>query len=99
MFGLCFYYFRIIHDHGFSADDYSQYKPVVFSNAIYSLLTIIRAMDKLRIDFETDERLVRSLIFRAIFFVYQLSYFIYSTGSMVEGLVNRAVVLNIGFTL
>lgn len=56
-----FYYFRIIHDHGFSAEDYSQYKPIVFSNAIYSLLTIIRAMDKLRIDFETDERLVRSM--------------------------------------
>lgn len=49
---------RIIHDHGFSAEDYSQYKPIVFSNAIYSLLTIIRAMDKLRIDFETDERLM-----------------------------------------
>ena len=61
MFGLCFSYFRIIHDHGFSAEDYNQYKPLVFSNAIYSLLKIIRAMDKLRIDFETDERLVRSL--------------------------------------
>lgn len=54
---------RIIHDHGFSPEDYSQYKPVVFSNSIYSLLTIIRAMDKLHIDFETDERLVRSLLF------------------------------------
>lgn len=48
---------RIIHDRGFTADDYNQYKPLVFSNAIYSLLKIIRAMDKLRIDFETDERL------------------------------------------
>ncbi|KAK2554682.1 Guanine nucleotide-binding protein G(o) subunit alpha [Acropora cervicornis] len=49
---------RIIHDKGFSAEDYSQYKPIVYSNAIYSLLTIIGAMDKLRIDFETDERLM-----------------------------------------
>ncbi|XP_058972851.1 guanine nucleotide-binding protein G(o) subunit alpha-like [Pocillopora verrucosa] len=49
---------KIIHDHGFTAEDYSQYKPLVFSNAIYSLLKIIRAMDKLRIDFETDERLM-----------------------------------------
>ncbi|XP_031562360.1 guanine nucleotide-binding protein G(o) subunit alpha-like [Actinia tenebrosa] len=49
---------RIIHDHGFSPEDYRQYKPLVFSNTIYSLLTIIRAMDKLRIDFENDERLM-----------------------------------------
>ena len=49
---------RIIHDHGFSAEEYSQYKPIVFRNSIYSVLTIIRAMDKLRIDFETEERLM-----------------------------------------
>lgn len=60
---LCFLFidiilYRIIHDHGFSPEDYRQYKPLVYSNTIYSLLTIIRAMDKLRIDFENDERLV-----------------------------------------
>ena len=54
------FFHRIIHDHGFTAEDYRQYKPYVFRNTIYSLLTIIRAMDKLRIDFESDERLVRS---------------------------------------
>lgn len=57
-------------------------------------------MDKLRIDFETDERLVRKIIVISpeFFFFDQLSYFIYSTGLTVDGLVNRAVVLNIGFT-
>lgn len=62
-----FIFSRIIHDHGFSPEDYRQYKPLVFSNTIYSLLTIIRAMDKLRIDFENDERLVR---FRYTFLVF-----------------------------
>ena len=58
-------------------------------------------MDKLRIDFETDERLVSNItvIFFHIFFFYYGSYFIYSTGSMVEGLVNRANVLSIAFML
>lgn len=58
MFLIDFIFCRIIHDHGFSPEDYRQYKPLVYSNTIYSLLTIIRAMDKLRIDFENDQRLV-----------------------------------------
>lgn len=57
-------------------------------------------MDKLHIDFETDERLVRSLLFSLyFFFVYQLCYFLHSIASVVEGLVDRANVLNIGFAL
>lgn len=37
------------------------------------------------------------VIFPRLFFVYQLYYFIYSTGTIVEGLLNRAIVMNIGF--
>lgn len=39
------------------------------------------------------------VILPRLFFVYQLSYFIYSTGTIVEGLANRAIVVNIGFTI
>lgn len=39
------------------------------------------------------------VILPRLFFVYQLSYFIYSTGTIVEGLVNRAIVVNIGFII
>lgn len=37
------------------------------------------------------------VILPRLFFVYRLSYFIYSTGTTVEGLLNRAIVVNIGF--
>ena len=73
--------FRIIHDHGFSPEDYKQYKPVVFSNTIYSLLTIIRAMDKLRIDFDTDLRLVRECLF---FHEFPVFFFVISVSSYSE---------------
>lgn len=39
------------------------------------------------------------VILPRLFFVYQLSYFIYSTGTIVEGLANRAIVVNIGFII
>lgn len=37
------------------------------------------------------------VILPRLFFVDQLSYFIYSTGTIVESLLNRAIVMNIGF--
>lgn len=43
--------FRIIHESGFTAEDYKQYKPVVYSNTVQSLVAILRAMTNLGIQF------------------------------------------------
>ncbi|XP_011505328.1 PREDICTED: guanine nucleotide-binding protein G(i) subunit alpha-like [Ceratosolen solmsi marchali] len=42
---------KIIHETGYSQEECEQYKPVVYSNTIQSLMTIIRAMGQLKIDF------------------------------------------------
>ncbi|XP_058809965.1 guanine nucleotide-binding protein G(i) subunit alpha-like [Phymastichus coffea] len=42
---------KIIHESGFSPDECEQNKPVVYSNTIQSLMTIIRAMGQLKIEF------------------------------------------------
>lgn len=48
--------FRIIHEGGFTSEDNKQYKPVVYSNTIQSLVAIIRAMGTLNIPFGANER-------------------------------------------
>jgi uncharacterized protein with PQ loop repeat len=50
--------FRIIHDNGFSPEDYFYYKPLIHSNIITCMMQIIRGMDKLKIEFEDERRLV-----------------------------------------
>ncbi|KAK3697452.1 hypothetical protein RRG08_031216 [Elysia crispata] len=47
---------KIIHDGGFTTEDNKQYKPVVYSNTIQSLVAIIRAMGTLSIPFGDSER-------------------------------------------
>ncbi|KAI0984103.1 hypothetical protein GJ496_009353 [Pomphorhynchus laevis] len=42
---------RIIHQHGYSQEDFYHYRSVVFSNTIQSLVAITRAMSKLGIKF------------------------------------------------
>lgn len=42
---------KIIHEKGYSSEECEQYKRVVYSNTIQSLIAIIRAMGRLRIDF------------------------------------------------
>jgi len=49
---------KIIHETGYSSEECQHYKPVVYSNTIQSLLAIISAMSKLRIDFADRSRLV-----------------------------------------
>ena len=44
---------RIIHGAGFSRDECLQYRPVVYSNAIQSLASILRAMPHLNIAFDS----------------------------------------------
>ena len=42
---------KIIHESGYSADECLQYRPVVFSNTIQSMIAIVRAMGKLKVEF------------------------------------------------
>lgn len=47
---------KIIHDSGFTTEDFKQYKPVVYSNTIQSMVAILRAMPNLGITFGNNER-------------------------------------------
>ncbi|XP_050527490.1 guanine nucleotide-binding protein G(i) subunit alpha [Daktulosphaira vitifoliae] len=47
---------KIIHETGYSKEECEQYRPVVFSNTIQSLMAIIRAMGILRIDFSDPSK-------------------------------------------
>jgi len=53
---------RIIHEGGFTSEDNKQFKPVVYSNTIQSLVAIIRAMSALCINFGDREREVATVI-------------------------------------
>lgn len=50
--------FRIIHEAGYSEEECKQYKAVVYSNTIQSIIAIIRAMGRLKIDFADPARAV-----------------------------------------
>lgn len=50
---------RIIHEAGYSEEECKQYKAVVYSNTIQSIIAIIRAMGRLKIDFGDAARAVR----------------------------------------
>jgi len=47
---------RIIHEAGYSREECEQYRPVVFSNTIQSLMAIIRAMGQLGIPFSDPSK-------------------------------------------
>lgn len=47
---------KIIHESGYSEEECMQYKPVVYSNSVQSMLAIIRAMGTLGIEFEDPVR-------------------------------------------
>lgn len=49
-------HFRIIHESGFTPEDFKQYRPVVYSNTIQSLVAILRAMPNLNIQYGNNER-------------------------------------------
>lgn len=50
--------FRIIHEDGYSEDECKQYRAVVYSNTIQSIMAIIKAMANLKIDYEESTRAV-----------------------------------------
>ncbi|XP_064633728.1 guanine nucleotide-binding protein G(i) subunit alpha [Lineus longissimus] len=47
---------KIIHEKGYSKEECLQYRPVVYSNTIQSMVAIIRAMGQLKIEFGHPER-------------------------------------------
>uniref|UniRef100_A0A3Q3Q7E8 Guanine nucleotide binding protein (G protein), alpha inhibiting activity polypeptide 1 n=1 Tax=Monopterus albus TaxID=43700 RepID=A0A3Q3Q7E8_MONAL len=49
---------KIIHEAGYSEEECKQYKAVVYSNTIQSIIAIIRAMGRLKIDFADPARAV-----------------------------------------
>jgi hypothetical protein len=51
-----FFDFRIIHESGFTSEDFKQYRPVVYSNTIQSLVAILRAMPNLGVAFGSEDR-------------------------------------------
>lgn len=51
---------KIIHETGYSVEECEQYRPVVYSNTIQSLMAIIRSMGTLRIDFSDPNKTVIS---------------------------------------
>lgn len=50
------FFFRIIHESGFTSEDFKQYRPVVYSNTIQSVVAILRAMPNLGVTFGNNER-------------------------------------------
>lgn len=47
---------KIIHESGFTAEDYKQYRPVVYSNTVQSLVAILRAMGTLNVAYASNNR-------------------------------------------
>ncbi|XP_047126126.2 guanine nucleotide-binding protein G(i) subunit alpha isoform X1 [Hydra vulgaris] len=47
---------KIIHESGYTSDECFQYKPVVYSNTNKSMLSIIRALGTLNIEFSNPDR-------------------------------------------
>ena len=65
-----FFFCRIIHEKGYSQEECLQYKPVVYSNTIQSMIAIIRAMGQLKIEFGYPERAVRIVSY---IYIYRLT--------------------------
>lgn len=60
---------RIIHESGFTSEDFKQYRPVVYSNTIQSLVAILRAMPNLNIPFANNEReVIKNTLLKTSFF-------------------------------
>jgi len=72
---LAFFDCRIIHESGFTSEDFKQYRPVVYSHTIQSLVAILRAMPNLGVAFGSEDReasgLVSSSVSCVIFILIQ----------------------------
>ena len=72
IYNVLFPLFRIIHESGFTVEDFKQYRPVVYSNTIQSLVAILRAMPNLGIAFADEDREVCIILFWIMHPVTQL---------------------------
>lgn len=52
---------RIIHEHGYTQEECAQYRQVVYSNTIQSMIAIIRALGTLKVEFGHSDRAVSYL--------------------------------------
>lgn len=57
---------KIIHESGYSREECLQYKHVVHSNTVSSLVAIIKAMGRLKIEFQSKARIEDAKRFLAI---------------------------------
>ena len=77
-----YYLLRIIHETGYSEEECLQYKPVVYSNTVQSMVAILKAMGRLKISFNDPLRNVSSLLalkgFEKRRISYPLLYLIFS---------------------
>lgn len=49
---------RIIHKDGFTYQERMEFRPVIYSNTVQSILSIVKAMTKLRMSYENPARTV-----------------------------------------
>lgn len=59
MFINTLHFARIIHEDGYSEDECKQYRAVVYSNTIQSIMAIVKAMASLKINYSNPSRVVR----------------------------------------
>jgi len=52
---------RIIHEQGYTQEECLSYKPVIYGNAIHSMIAIVKAVQQLNINFGNAERSVCSI--------------------------------------
>lgn len=58
---ISFVFLRIIHEDGYSEDECKQYRAVVYSNTIQSIMAIVKAMASLKINYSNPSRVVRHM--------------------------------------
>ena len=88
---LCFLGYRIIHESGFTSEDFKQYRPVVYSNTIQSLVAILRAMPNLGIAFSHEDRevsLKKWVMRNNLLYIQSLTIPYYYFGKYIHMLVN-----------
>ncbi|KAH7724002.1 guanine nucleotide-binding protein G(i) subunit alpha [Aphelenchoides avenae] len=57
---------KIIHENGYTQEERIAYRTVVYLNTIQSLMTIVRAMDRLGIKFQDPDRIQDTQLFFAL---------------------------------
>lgn len=65
-----FFFFRIIHEKGYSQEECLQYRPVVYSNIMQSMIAIIRAMGQLKIKFGCPESEVSISMYKIVLYLF-----------------------------